>query len=182
MKTMLLKYGDACYSISVEKSCGNILFGCGNTYLIYNSALQYVRHGTSGFNVLSLCSLSRHNKIYYLNSHGTFVCVPLDNLDNAEAVFSTTIGSSKRIAVNDELKSLETLLEKAPNALVEGGKLAIISFHSLEDRIVKHSFKDSELLKVLTKKPIIAQEEEISINPRSRSAKLRIAESVTSEQ
>ena len=85
-----------------------------------------------------------------------------------------------RIAVNDELKSLETLLEKAPNALVEGGKLAIISFHSLEDRIVKHSFKDSELLKVLTKKPIIAQEEEISTNPRSRSAKLRIAESVTS--
>ena len=83
-----------------------------------------------------------------------------------------------RIAVNDELKSLETLLEKAPLALVEGGKIAIISFHSLEDRIVKHSFKDSELLKVLTKKPITAQEQEISTNPLSRSAKLRIAESV----
>ena len=85
-----------------------------------------------------------------------------------------------RIAVNNELKSLEILLEKAPLALVEGGKIAIISFHSLEDRIVKHSFKDLELLKVLTKKPITAQEEEISTNPRSRSAKLRIAESVTS--
>ncbi|BAY83587.1 S-adenosyl-methyltransferase MraW [Calothrix parasitica NIES-267] len=87
-----------------------------------------------------------------------------------------------RIAVNNELKSLEILLEKAPFALVEGGKIAIISFHSLEDRIVKHSFKDSELLKVLTKKPITAQEEEISTNPRSRSAKLRIAESVISNE
>ena len=82
-----------------------------------------------------------------------------------------------RIVVNDELKSLETLLAKAANALVEGGKIAIISFHSLEDRIVKHSFKDSPSLKVLTKKPIIAQEEEIANNPRARSAKLRIAES-----
>ena len=87
-----------------------------------------------------------------------------------------------RIAVNNELKSLEILLEKAPLELVEGGKIAIISFHSLEDRIVKHSFKDSELLKVLTKKPITAQEEEISTNPRSRSAKLRIAESVITGQ
>ena len=85
-----------------------------------------------------------------------------------------------RIAVNNELKSLEILLEKAPLALVEGGKIAIISFHSLEDRIVKHSFKDSQWLKVLTKKPITAQEEEISTNPRSRSAKLRISESVSS--
>ena len=99
---MLLEYGDTCYSISVEKSGDNIFFGCGKNYLIYNSALQYVSHGMSAFNVLSLCSLSRHNKIYYLNSQGTLVCVPLDNLDNAEAVFSLTSGSSKRIAVNDK--------------------------------------------------------------------------------
>jgi 16S rRNA (cytosine1402-N4)-methyltransferase len=95
---------------------------------------------------------------------------------------ATRVFQALRIAINDELKSLETLLEKAPNALVEGGKIAIVSFHSLEDRIVKHSFKDSDLLKVLTKKPIIAQEEEIKNNPRARSAKLRIAESVSSYQ
>ena len=95
---------------------------------------------------------------------------------------ATRVFQALRIVVNDELKSLETLLEKAPNALVEGGKFAVISFHSLEDRIVKHSFKDSSLLKVLTKKPIIAQEEEIADNPRARSAKLRIAESVINEQ
>lgn len=95
---------------------------------------------------------------------------------------ATRVFQGLRIAVNNELKSLEILLEKAPLELVEGGKIAIISFHSLEDRIVKHSFKDSELLKVLTKKPITAQEEEISTNPRSRSAKLRIAESVITGQ
>jgi 16S rRNA (cytosine1402-N4)-methyltransferase len=95
---------------------------------------------------------------------------------------ATRVFQALRIAINDELKSLETLLEKAPNALVEGGKIAIVSFHSLEDRIVKHSFKDSNLLKVLTKKPIIAEEEEIKNNPRARSAKLRIAESVSSYQ
>jgi 16S rRNA (cytosine1402-N4)-methyltransferase len=95
---------------------------------------------------------------------------------------ATRVFQALRIAINDELKSLETLLEKAPNALVEGGKIAIVSFHSLEDRIVKHSFKDSDLLKVLTKKPIIAEEEEIKNNPRARSAKLRIAESVSSYQ
>lgn len=93
---------------------------------------------------------------------------------------ATRVFQALRIVVNDELKSLETLLAKAPNALVEGGRIAIISFHSLEDRIVKHSFKDSPSLKILTKKPIIAQEEEISTNPRSRSAKLRIAELVVS--
>ncbi|MBF2004699.1 MAG: 16S rRNA (cytosine(1402)-N(4))-methyltransferase RsmH [Chlorogloeopsis fritschii C42_A2020_084] len=91
---------------------------------------------------------------------------------------ATRVFQALRIVVNDELKSLETFLEKAPNALVLGGRIAIISFHSLEDRIVKHSFKDSSILKIVTKKPIIAQEEEIDINPRSRSAKLRIAEKI----
>lgn len=89
---------------------------------------------------------------------------------------ATRVFQSLRIAVNDELKVLETLIEKAPHALVTGGKIAIISFHSLEDRIVKHGLRNSELLRVLTKKPIIATEEEIKNNPRSRSAKLRIAE------
>ncbi len=89
---------------------------------------------------------------------------------------ATRVFQALRIVVNDELKSLETFLNKAPNALVPGGRIAIISFHSLEDRPVKHGLRNSPLLKVLTKKPIIAQEEEIGKNPRSRSAKLRIAQ------
>lgn len=89
---------------------------------------------------------------------------------------ATRVFQALRIVVNDELKALETFLDKAPHALVPGGKIAIISFHSLEDRLVKHSLRNSPLLQVLTKKPIIAQEEEIAQNPRSRSAKLRIAQ------
>ena len=89
---------------------------------------------------------------------------------------ATRVFQALRIFVNDELKSLETFLDKAPNALVPGGRIAIISFHSLEDRPVKHGLRNSPLLKVLTKKPIIAQEEEIERNMRSRSAKLRIAQ------
>ncbi|MEA5467861.1 16S rRNA (cytosine(1402)-N(4))-methyltransferase RsmH [Spirulina sp. 06S082] len=83
-----------------------------------------------------------------------------------------------RIAVNTELESLEKLIEIAPEWLTIGGIIGIISFHSLEDRIVKHSFRNSNLLKVITKKPITAQSEEIQNNPRSRSAKLRFAERI----
>lgn len=81
-----------------------------------------------------------------------------------------------RIAVNRELEVLETLIEKIPLWLNPGGRIAMISFHSLEDRIVKHRLRESELLRVLTKKPILPQEDEVDTNFRSRSAKLRIAE------
>lgn len=83
-----------------------------------------------------------------------------------------------RIAVNSELESLEKVLPQAISILNAGGRLAIISFHSLEDRIVKNFFKDQEnqnKIKILTKKPIEAQDQEILENPRSRSAKLRVA-------
>lgn len=89
---------------------------------------------------------------------------------------ATRVFQALRIVVNDELKSLETFLEKAPEALLPGGRIVIISFHSLEDRLVKHSLRNSPLLRVLTKKPITAKEDELANNPRSRSAKLRIAE------
>jgi 16S rRNA (cytosine1402-N4)-methyltransferase len=89
---------------------------------------------------------------------------------------ATRVFQALRIVVNQELKVLEIFLEKAPHWLKPGGRIAIISFHSLEDRLVKHAFKQSSELTVLTKKPIVPQEEEIQQNPRSRSAKLRIAE------
>ncbi|MGV0025470.1 16S rRNA (cytosine(1402)-N(4))-methyltransferase RsmH [Phormidesmis priestleyi] len=89
---------------------------------------------------------------------------------------ATRVFQALRIAVNQELTVLETFIDKAQNWLKPEGRIAIISFHSLEDRIVKHRFKESPLLKVLTKKPIIAQDSEVKQNPRSRSAKLRIAE------
>ena len=80
-----------------------------------------------------------------------------------------------RIAVNKEITVLDHLLKNAPDWLLPGGLLMIISFHSLEDRKVKHAFKEDSRLERITKKPIISTEEEILINPRSRSAKLRIS-------
>ncbi len=83
-----------------------------------------------------------------------------------------------RIAVNDELDALHELLAAAPTLLKKGGRIAVISFHSLEDRIVKTDFKENAargIYEILTKKPIIASRDEIDRNPRARSAKLRIA-------
>jgi 16S rRNA (cytosine1402-N4)-methyltransferase len=78
-----------------------------------------------------------------------------------------------RILVNRELEQLEALLETLPELLSDGGVAAIISFHSLEDRLVKHAFLRDTRLAPLTKKPIRASDEEQASNPRSRSAKLR---------
>ena len=91
---------------------------------------------------------------------------------------ATKVFQALRIAVNDELNALREGLEQARELLSPGGRLAVISFHSLEDRIVKEHFLANKDLKVLTKKPIIASEREIEDNPRSRSAKLRVAEKI----
>jgi 16S rRNA (cytosine1402-N4)-methyltransferase len=84
-----------------------------------------------------------------------------------------------RMAVNKESENLERLLEAAPELLKKNGVVAIISFHSLEDRLVKVNFRENEkenIYRVITKKPIVPGREEITANPRARSAKLRIAE------
>lgn len=91
---------------------------------------------------------------------------------------ATRVFQALRIAVNRELSVLEHLIEVAPSWLVPAGRLAIISFHSLEDRRVKHGLRNHEQLKVLTKKPITAGSEELQRNPRARSAKLRLAERI----
>jgi len=86
-----------------------------------------------------------------------------------------------RMAVNRELEELELLLAALPDLLADGARAAIISFHSGEDRLVKHGFRGDERLAVLTKKPVEAGPEEQDRNPRARSAKLRVAERVARE-
>ncbi len=81
-----------------------------------------------------------------------------------------------RIEVNHELENLERALKEVPEVLKPGGRFLIISFHSLEDRLVKRAFKSDPRLLVLTKKPIVPSLEEVRRNPRARSAKLRVAE------
>ncbi len=81
-----------------------------------------------------------------------------------------------RIAVNDELGALERGLDAAIGRTRPGGRVAVISFHSLEDRIVKHRFRDDERVRPLTKKPLLPGDDELARNPRARSAKLRVGE------
>ncbi|ABG53763.1 MAG: 16S rRNA (cytosine(1402)-N(4))-methyltransferase RsmH [Trichodesmium sp. St16_bin4-tuft] len=92
---------------------------------------------------------------------------------------ATRVFQALRIEVNQELSRLETFLKNAPHWLKIGGRIGIISFHSLEDRLVKHSLRNASILKVLTKKPIQPQDNEVAINPRARSAKLRLAEKLS---
>ena len=101
-----------------------------------------------------------------------------------------------RIAVNDELSAVSQMMETAPDRLKPGGRLCVISFHSLEDRIIKNAIHEREngctcpreapvctcgfvqTLRSVTRKPVTPTDEELVLNPRSRSAKLRVAERV----
>jgi 16S rRNA (cytosine1402-N4)-methyltransferase len=112
---------------------------------------------------------------------------------NPEKYFAQVF-QALRIEVNDELNVLKEMLLQSVEVLEEGGRIAVITFHSLEDRIVKNFFKNGNFedgqeqdlfgnkaksrLKVITKKPIVPSAEELKLNPRSRSSKLRIAEKV----
>jgi 16S rRNA (cytosine1402-N4)-methyltransferase len=89
---------------------------------------------------------------------------------------ATRVFQALRIAVNNELDQLDAALAVIPEVLTPGGRAAVISFHSLEDRRVKWAFKTNPRLTVLTKKPLTATAQEVTVNPRARSAKLRVAE------
>lgn len=109
-------------------------------------------------------------------------CVPrgknrMGGIDPATRVFQAL-----RIAVNDELGALERLLNILPSCISPGGRAGIISFHSLEDRLVKHAFKDRNVWELITRKVVQAGEAEIRTNPRARSAKLRVARRPASER
>ena len=104
-------------------------------------------------------------------------CVPRSR-DARRIDPATRTFQALRIAVNGELKSLEIALRRLPDCLKPKARLAIISFHSLEDRRVKNAFRDDERLEPLTSKPVRADEQETIRNPRARSAKLRVAERV----
>jgi len=108
---------------------------------------------------------------------------------------ATRVFQALRIEVNDELKTVETVLPMAINLLKSGGRLAVITFHSLEDRIVKNAFKEASteivsppgmasieakeaVVELVNRKPIVPSDVEMSANPRSRSAKLRVVEKI----
>lgn len=88
---------------------------------------------------------------------------------------ATKVFQALRIAVNKELENLSEVLDCITDLLKPGGRVCIISFHSLEDRLVKWKFKENPLLQIITRKPVAPSHEEIKLNPRARSAKLRVA-------
>lgn len=91
---------------------------------------------------------------------------------------ATKIFQALRMETNEELTVLKEVLPEAVKILKPGGRLVVVSFHSGEDRIVKRFLKDNPEVKVLTKRPLVAQEEETAVNSRARSAKLRAAEKI----
>lgn len=104
--------------------------------------------------------------------------------DRRRLHFATKTFQALRIAVNYELENLKFGLEQGVEVLKAGGRIAVISFHSLEDRIVKNFFRTKAkegVLKIITKKPVIANLAEVTENPRARSAKLRVATKLINE-
>jgi len=89
---------------------------------------------------------------------------------------ATKVFQALRIAVNTELENLSRILDDAATFLKPGARFCVISFHSLEDRIVKRKFKSNDQLDILTARPVVPSAEEIAVNPRSRSARLRVAQ------
>lgn len=147
-----------------ENSIADIIFGYGEERNARKIAKAIVTMRKTGpiktTNQLTECIESAFPKMHYRKVNP-----------------STKTFQALRIAVNDELGTLESFLKDGFNHLKPGGRMAIITFHSLEDRVVKHYFrtlKDADLGELLTKKPIVPSTEELKTNPRSRSAKLRI--------
>jgi 16S rRNA (cytosine1402-N4)-methyltransferase len=117
----------------------------------------------------------RHTPIETANDLADLVHRSVPGRMHGRVDSATRTFQALRIAVNRELEHVAQAMKVLPNCLKPGGKLIVISFHSLEDRIVKHAMRESAQLSVSTKKPITASEDEMHRNARSRSAKLRVA-------
>lgn len=102
--------------------------------------------------------------------------LPYNEIRRRKRHLATKTFQALRIEVNKEFDNIRTALDKFTEFLNPGGRVAILTFHSLEDKIVKHYYKNQENYKLVTKKPLYPSEEEVEENPRSRSVKLRIAE------
>ena len=148
-----------------EKSLADLIFKYGEDRASRRIARFIVRY-------------RKENKITTTGQLADIVCKALGRGKWGRIHPATRTFQALRIAVNQELDNLEMLLTSAPKLLNKDGLIAIISFHSLEDRIVKYDFRQNKadgIYDVLTKKPLIATKEEVDENPRARSAKLRIA-------
>ncbi|MFQ5615829.1 MAG: 16S rRNA (cytosine(1402)-N(4))-methyltransferase RsmH [Anaerolineales bacterium] len=130
-----------------------------------------------------ICQARRHQRLDSTRQLAQIICQALGidpgRISPSRKHPATRTFQALRIAVNDELTQLERLLDHAPACLAPGGVFAVISFHSLEDALVKRNFRQNaqnHIYSILTKKPIVPGQSEILRNPRARSAKLRAVE------
>ena len=146
------------------------------------------------YNFKNLSNVFRKGEVPRANKFAKFICekrkkksfeTTQDLVKAVKEFYKTSkkellavVFQSLRIEINKELENLETTLKELPDVLKPSGRIVIISFHSLEDRLVKTFFKNDSRIKVLTKKPITPSLEEIRKNPRARSAKMRVGERV----
>jgi len=146
------------------------------------------------YNFKNLSNVFRKGEVPRANKFAKFICekrkkkpfeTTQDLVKAVKEFYKTSkkellavVFQSLRIEINKELENLETTLKELPDILKPSGRIVIISFHSLEDRLVKTFFKNDSRIKVLTKKPITPSLEEIRKNPRARSAKMRVGERV----
>lgn len=134
-----------------------------------------------------ICAVRRDGRITTTAKLADIVCKALGvNPESRQQKIhpATRTFLALRMAVNDEIGCLSALLDTAPNALAIGGKVAVIAFHSVEDKVVKLDFRkrnNEGIYRIVTKKPVIASGAERDSNPRSRSAKLRVAERIPEE-
>jgi 16S rRNA (cytosine1402-N4)-methyltransferase len=149
-----------------EKSLADLIFKYGQDRASRRIARFIVQH-------------RRQARITTTGQLAEIVCKALGNRKGKSRIHpATRTFQALRIAVNNELESLEMLLNSAPEILNTNGRIAIVSYHSLEDRIVKYDFRQKAadgIYKIITKKPLMPSREEIVENRRARSAKLRIA-------
>ncbi len=147
-------------------------------------AAVFWKYGEESFSKPIAKKIVEYRKNQKIETTGELVKIILSvkrRISNHRIHPATKIFQALRIAVNDELNSLTKSLPQAVKILQPGGRLAIISFHSLEDRIVKNYFKNEQQnssIKIITQKPLGPEAEEVATNPRSRSSKLRIIEKI----
>ena len=152
-----------------EKELGNLIY--------YNAQEFAARRIASG-----IVEARRGTRITTTTRLAQVVCSALRvNPDSRRSKIhpATRTFQALRMAVNQEVASLEGLLQKAPDVLTPSGRIGVISFHSVEDKLVKLDFRkraNEGIYRIVTKKPIVAEDEERKSNPRARSAKLRVAE------
>jgi len=169
----------------LETTAADLVNNLGQTELA-NVIYQYGEDRASRRIARFIVQARSQQKITTTTELAAIVCRALKQPSRPGRIHpATRTFQALRIAVNHELDSLQRLLETAPQVLKAGGDIAIISFHSLEDRLVKNNFrqlKTDGVYEILTKKPITADRREIERNRRSRSAKLRIARCIQTKQ